>query len=570
MKKILSVLFWALVSGAASGQTFPVNNLVVNGTSTFTGAMSGAGINALFASPSFTGLSHFTNTSAGASIFELTGNGATTPNKFVGVLNGAFTLFSSNGSFQLLTLSDTGALFVPSLTTSTAIPITSGGTGSSTATGATSNIQYLQGSTGSVAESVTAKLQQVVNAADFGALCNGSHDDTSAIQAAVNTGFTINISSGTCIVTNAITIATQGQMIVGQGRQRTIIQIPATFNLAAAGVFVATPGQEGPTFRDLQVAFVQPDTTVRANLVAYPPAFLMRSASRFRIQHVRIVEAITGIDLAGGTNSGGATMEDVEMSAFTLGITVDGALDSVRIDQLHFWPFNLTTNQTSIFNDGTAVAVLSGRADDLHITNGLFIASGGAVKLIQTASGNTFGTIVGSDFDTFGGLIVQAGQISVSDCFFSISTTGFTTLVTGGSVMISSSQFQAAGIPATPLLQITGLPGAYLSISTSIFRTSGDETIISDDASSGANTLILTGNMFIAPANGAALVNPLINIGAGGRLTATGNRTADRGAGSGSFITVAADGFHNIIGNSGPGWTYSHPTFTQGVFANNN
>src|SRR6202158_2913325 len=63
------------------------------------------------------------------------------------------------------------------------IPISSGGTGAATATGATSQLQYLQGATGSVARTLTSKFQDTVNAKDFGAACIGSGGDTAASSA---------------------------------------------------------------------------------------------------------------------------------------------------------------------------------------------------------------------------------------------------------------------------------------------------------------------------------------------------------------------------------------------------
>lgn len=63
-----------------------------------------------FSTLSSTGLYSATNTAAGASIIKLTGNGSTTPTKYLGVLNGLLTVYSNSGGAQLLSLDDSGNL----------------------------------------------------------------------------------------------------------------------------------------------------------------------------------------------------------------------------------------------------------------------------------------------------------------------------------------------------------------------------------------------------------------------------------------------------------------------------
>lgn len=76
-----------------------------------------------------------------------------------------------------------GTISAGSITLSSALAIASGGTGATTATGATSNLRYLQGASGSVARSVTSKLQERITPEDCGALGDGTTDDTSAVTA---------------------------------------------------------------------------------------------------------------------------------------------------------------------------------------------------------------------------------------------------------------------------------------------------------------------------------------------------------------------------------------------------
>ena len=62
------------------------------------------------------------------------------------------------------------------------LPIANGGTNATTATAATSNIQYLGSGTGAMARSVTAKLGDFVSVLDFGADPTGVADSTTAIN----------------------------------------------------------------------------------------------------------------------------------------------------------------------------------------------------------------------------------------------------------------------------------------------------------------------------------------------------------------------------------------------------
>ena len=77
MKKLALLL--AFVNALAGAQTFPVNNLTVSGTSSFTGTMSGTGVTALFSAPPTIGgttanAGSFTNLSASGTLSAVTLN----------------------------------------------------------------------------------------------------------------------------------------------------------------------------------------------------------------------------------------------------------------------------------------------------------------------------------------------------------------------------------------------------------------------------------------------------------------------------------------------------------------
>jgi len=153
-----------------------------------------------------------------------------------GALNSQFSLYS-----KLSGATFTGPLTVPTLNTSNAaitggtitglsapIPVASGGTGANTATGATGQLQYLQGATGSVARSVTSKLQDAVSVLDFGAACNGSGNDGPTIQSAITAvsvagGGIVQIPASTCRTTQTLTITSSNVTLQGQNARGSII-----------------------------------------------------------------------------------------------------------------------------------------------------------------------------------------------------------------------------------------------------------------------------------------------------------------------------------------------------------
>tara|TARA_B110000902_G_scaffold228497_1_gene268590 strand:- start:6538 stop:8613 length:2076 start_codon:yes stop_codon:yes gene_type:complete len=97
-----------------------------------------------------------------------------------------------------------------------------------TGTTPATNVSYNQGGTGAIDRTAQVKLQETVSVKDFGAVGNGSTDDTAAIQAAIDavgSNGAIYIPDGTYKITDALTIA-QGTSvsIYGQSRQGTVLQ----------------------------------------------------------------------------------------------------------------------------------------------------------------------------------------------------------------------------------------------------------------------------------------------------------------------------------------------------------
>lgn len=114
------------------------------------------------------------------------------------------------------------------------IAIASGGTGANTATGATNNLQYLQGSTGSIARSLAARLQDTISLLDFGADPTDTLDSTTAwanfIAACEMTGKRCEIPAGTYRITSPQTIdlasiSPKGIYISGAGQYSAMLDM---------------------------------------------------------------------------------------------------------------------------------------------------------------------------------------------------------------------------------------------------------------------------------------------------------------------------------------------------------
>jgi hypothetical protein len=83
-----------------------------------------------------------------------------------------------------------------------------------------SNVIYTPPFTNSVAETVTAKLSESISVKDFGAVGNGSTDDTTAIQNAINSaqslGKALLLNEGSYLISSSLTISSQVS-IYGEG-----------------------------------------------------------------------------------------------------------------------------------------------------------------------------------------------------------------------------------------------------------------------------------------------------------------------------------------------------------------
>jgi hypothetical protein len=445
-------------------------------------------------------------------------------------------------------------------------------------------IRFIQSGTGAEPRDVQDKLrEQAVTPQDFMdgalqtkvALRTATSADAAAIgaaiQAAVNTGEAVYFPNGKYYVSDAVICDNPGQVLFGESRQGAVIHVPASFNLSASGVFVCDVIEPSPEFHTFGITFEQPDTAVRGNLIAYPPAIDAQGQARLRMVGMRIVAAMTGIDMRG--NSGGALIDDLQISSFDYVVRIDGALDTVRIDNLHHWPFGLTSDQISgIFFDADNIGVESGRCDDLKIMGGLFIGGGTQVRFYESVSGNTFGIVSDTQFDTYGAVEMFSGNVLISNSHWSAGEARVRPIRhTGGNLRVFGCNFECAVTLTNPMFDSNVDSGfvAYVASVGNVFRLSGDTRAMRFAASAGLSFANACNNQFVLPANSSP-AEPIVSAQAGSRLTFCDNQANDKGAGTGNLLAVAADDFHVIQGNAFLGWGLSLPASWSDLIAQDN
>lgn len=260
--------------------------------------------------------------------------------------------------------------------------------------------------------------RSTVNAKWFG--CKGTWttgatpDDTLAARAALATGYNVFFPTGKYCLSDMLTTTTPGQRVTGAGRGRTLFVIPTTFNLSATSIFyvndptvTTVTDVPGPEFSDFGFLFAQIDSYNPSVLIHFPPAFYINATPRTRFRRLRIAQGWVGINFVG--QCGGAVIDDLETSCLAYNVMIDGCADTMRINNWHCFQFDLTANQVAYFYSSACYGLYCGRCDDLILSNCLWLCGQDTATYFYASSlGNTFGSISNCDWDTNGGLNIQA------------------------------------------------------------------------------------------------------------------------------------------------------------------
>jgi hypothetical protein len=405
-------------------------------------------------------------------------------------------------------------------------------------------LQFTAPFTGAVSTSTASVLSKYPTPFMFGSNVGTGSNDQPAIQAAINTGAEVWLPTATYNVATPITLTNQGQVVRGDGRTRTTVQQMAGWSgtsifSISGGTTVSNPG---PQIQDLKITCATPGTTDGVST-----SFTYRT----KLKGLRISLCANGVNYTSGDN-GGATLDDLELWNTTNDLIINGSADTMYLNNIRCWPFD---DPTLAFVNHTGFSMSDVEA--LQATNCMFLC------VNQVSLGNVlgFGNLVNCGFDTYNGVLCNAGNWVVSGSYFTGgSAAGFTVgsnvSQSGGVLVLDGCRF------SNTFSTIVGKSGGDLILSNNYFAQAGNTNSAILQNASG--NLIANGNYFSRSSGvgGSALIRV-----AAGRATLIGNRCPIDG--TGNFIAVTSDDWHRVVYNATGTWTNSFPTPTNGIYSPN-
>jgi hypothetical protein len=252
-----------------------------------------------------------------------------------------------------------------------------------TSASSTDQMTYDQGATGAVPRVLTSRLQDYVSVKDFGAVGNGTTDDTAAIQAAITygqtSGKTVYLPAADYLITTSIVISAP-VTFVGDGWESSLL-VSASFSASSDAISInPTAYTENVIIRDMSIRPVS-GTPARYGIgvditnygVAYCDFTGLRIAALGNYCFATIPNATPLID--------GFFTSVIDRCVFIGGIKLDKAGDSIRI----------TNNTITGPRIGVYVDLLHGSFDGgphgLLIDGNNITSNGGALYVLNCTMG---------------------------------------------------------------------------------------------------------------------------------------------------------------------------------------
>lgn len=332
----------------------------------------------------------------------------------------------------------------------------------------------------------------------YGAKGDGKTDDTAAIQSALSGGGRIFFSSGTYLISSTLKISTDGQVIEGESRANTIIELAndtTAFNLNANFLEI----------RDLQLKGVAVDTNSVSSGIAFT------NCTRSRIVNTYITGFGYGIRMQGATLGFGATILDNYIygnkvaGVYGLGnnskvIGGEIANSPFGVFQGQFSGFSINKNYAQAIGDGTSIfgTVIESIAPKVGV--------GGAAVYVNNVSGGSVINVTNDYFEAVSTAIV------LGEAFQNDGVTPQTTPMFGA--MISNNFMTGSG--NNVFLEI-GFAESITVMGNYLTCNGGNCTLIDVSSSSinsqyisSINNRISSGNNFYSPSG--SIIGPETEI----------------------------------------------------------
>jgi hypothetical protein len=380
-----------------------------------------------------------------------------------------------------------------------------------------------------VRKKVAAPTVEVANVRDFGAVGDGTTDDTAAFQQAIAESTAMKIPvyvpMGTYKITDTLTLTKQVMTGDAHASYTSDYQTLPTI-VPADPADWAIRLKDGGAISGLN--FQHPTDQVTAKQFA---TTVVLDGIGTRVSNVKISFPWAGIESI-GDNTGRAVIQDVFISApARLGMRIDTGWDATRISNVEVWtPPNVY--QGAFWKSGIGIQL--GHLDAFHMNNTFVFGANVGVLLQGTDKGATWGTIDGltTDFCNVGVLSADKTLVTLTN------TTHFSHVhalaITGGEsrINVSGGHFRSNGNAA---VFVHG--GYYVTISSSEMEGRAGPALLVD----GGAKVTITGNDISANSAGARFYgNGVINFS---------NNTIVADTHAAAFQNNATNPFNRFDGN---------------------
>lgn len=364
--------------------------------------------------------------SAGTStpLATYTDNTGTTPNANPVILDsrGEASVWLGNASYKLV-LRDSTDTLIWSVDNIDAQDQTASLSALLAASGGSNLVGFIQ--SGGTATTVQTKLREVLSVKDFGAVGDGTANDTTAIQAALTqgTGRTVYFPAGTYRISTTLVVKTNTTLL-GDGMGKSIIKLTSGFDAATTAIRNETVTGTANTYYDTNLRFQgitfdgNSNATRTAEMVAVLKVSNVEFAGCAFQNHTFIALAMTAnrnmtVTECYFTNNGRPRPSTVSAPALWVAQSVQGTPYDVRVENNYFYANNWSaayfmptrgsfTNNNCV-NNGESTIFCNDTGAYLRIENNNI---SGAVRSNISASGIECGSpytvIAGNTIDSCG------------------------------------------------------------------------------------------------------------------------------------------------------------------------